>query len=384
MNRASPEPLTTEEKGTDSRPDIQLLLQLAARGLVPMFDKQRQLFCYRLVRGNQGLIREGVSPRYTIMTLLGLRALERSRANCPFDTESLYKSFAADTNWIQCAGDLGLFIWLRSEFAPETIDEVDKRFDLKKALDFYSDARGGRTMELAWLLTGLVSAASSSPNFANAFSDVTLRTYRLLRENQGRHGLFGHINERKSLIGRLRGRIGSFADQIYPIYALSKFSDAFHSDEALESALQCAKAICSRQGQMGQWWWLYDSDTGAVASRYPVYSVHQHGMAPMGLFAIEEASGQSFQEPVYKGLRWVYGINELGLDMRDCEQNLIWRSMLPKSSHVKYWNVASSIFGGSKRDTRVGPLQILHEDRPYELGWLLFAFARTSTLSTRV
>jgi len=383
MNRASPEPLTAEEKGTDNRPDIELLLQLAARGLVPMFDEQKQLFCYRLIRGNQGLVREGLSPRYTIMTLLGLRELERSRANCPFDTESLYKSFASDTNWIQCAGDLGLFIWLASEFAPDRIDEVDKRFDLKKVLEFYSDARDGRTMELAWLLTGLVSAASSSTKFAAAFSDVALRTYRLLRENQRRHGLFGHMNTRKSLVGRIRGRIGSFADQIYPIYALSKFSDAFHSGEALESALQCAKAICSRQGQMGQWWWLYDSDTGAVASHYPVYSVHQHGMAPMGLFAVEEASGQSFQEPIYKGLRWVYGMNELGLDMRDCEQNLIWRSMLPKSSYVKYWDVTSSIFGGSKPDTRNRPLQILHEDRPYELGWLLFAFARTSTFAAR-
>jgi hypothetical protein len=96
----------------------------------------------------------------------------------------------------------------------------------------------------------------------------------------------------------------------------------------------------------------------------------------MGLFALEEASQQSFQKFVFKGLRWIYDSNELHTDMRDVEQNLIWRCILPKRKGMKYWDTALSIVRTPKNDAPVGPLEILHEDRPYELGWLLYAFAK--------
>ena len=150
-----------------------------------------------------------------------------------------------------------------------------------------------------------------------------------MAENRGQHGLFGHKGRKNSLSGRLRGHIGSFADQVYPIYAMSKFAKTFHLEEPLGSALTCATAICRAQGKSGQWWWLYDSRSARVSSRYPVYSVHQYGMAPMCLFAVEDATGQSFREPIYKGLRWIYGDNELSVDMRDATETLIWRCILP-------------------------------------------------------
>ena len=67
--------------------------------------------------------------------------------------------------------------------------------------------------------------------------------------------------------------------------------------EALQNSLQCANAICNLQGPLGQWWWHYDSMTGRVAERYPVYSVHQHAMAPMALFAAQDACNADFREP---------------------------------------------------------------------------------------
>ena len=45
---------------------------------------------------------------------------------------------------------------------------------------------------------------------------------------------------------------------------------------------------------MGEWPWHYDSVTGRVVSRYPVFSVHQHAMGPMMLFAASEATGVDF------------------------------------------------------------------------------------------
>lgn len=343
-----------------------------------MFDEQKRLFCHRLVRTGEGLAQVGHSHRYTIMTLLGLRELERSGGQSPFDTGSLYKSFVSEMDWIQSAGDLGLLIWLVAEFEPDQIGSLRKRMDLPTALSRYPDARSGRTMELAWFLTGLSHAAKVLPRLGVSLTDLAHTTYQRLLENQGPHGYFGHLNTKKSMQGRLRGRVGSFADQIYPILALSKFATSFDLEAALRPARDCAMAICKAQGVLGQWWWLYNSRSGRVSSHYPVYSVHQHAMAPMGLFALEAASGENYQEAIYKGLRWIYGRNELGVDMRDHEANVVWRCIRPKNKRVKYRDAALSLVGSRSRELPKENLEVLYEDWPYELGWLLFAFAGKS------
>ena len=357
-------------------PNLRELTSLAARGLVSMFDADRQLFCHRLVRTKRGLIREGLSPRYTIMTLLGLRELELAGGHSAFDTQAIYNSVVRDTRWIRCAGDLGLLLWLTAAFAPDQLGERFRRIELETALDRYPDARQRRTTELAWFLAGLAHAALADPGMIPDLRDPAVETYHRLAENQGEAGFFVHMSPSKSVAGCLRGRIGNFADQIYPIYAMAQFATAFHVEEPLASALECAAALCRAQGELGQWWWLYDSRTGRVLSRYPVYSVHQHGMAPMSLFALQEATGQSFKDYIYKGLRWIYGGNELHTDMRDFSQNVIWRCILPKRKQTKYWDAAWSLLRSPKKTAPAGALQILFEDRPYELGWLLYAFAK--------
>lgn len=357
-------------------PDICELNRMSVRGLVPMFVAEKQIFCYRLVRTDQGMVSEGLSPRYTIMTLLGLRELERSGAKTPFDTNAIYASFSKDMSWIHGAGDLGLFIWLTAVFAPEQLDDLFRRCNLETALDRYVDAREARTMEMAWFLTGLSHAAIAVPEKQNRLRPLADRAFQMLEKNQGKSGYFGHLNTSKSLTGFLRGRIGSFADQVYPIYAMSKFAVAFHQEAPSKLALKCANAICQAQGELGQWWWLYDSRSGRISSKYHVYSVHQQGMAPMALIAAEEATGQSFQEPIYKGLRWIYGANELGEDMRDLSTNLIWRCIYPEQKYGKYRNVLRSMLGMPGGEFSAAQLKILYEDRPYELGWLLYAFGR--------
>ena len=75
----------------------------------------------------------------------------------------------------------------------------------------------------------------------------------------------------------------------------------------------------------------------------------------MGLFAVEEATGRSFKQFIYKGLDWIYGVNELGVDMRDSAQNLIWRCILPRNSQRKYWEMALSLVRSHNQDIP-GPL----------------------------
>ncbi len=357
-------------------PDICELNRMAVQGLVPMFVAEKQIFCFRVVHTSQGLVSEQLSPRYTIMTLLGLREVELAGARTPFDTQGIYTSFSKDLGWIEGAGDLGLMLWLTAAFAPDQLGEFSQRAKVETALDRFADAREARTMELAWFLTGLSHAALARPGKRNDFRSLADKTYSLLEKNQGPSRYFGHMNTSKSLPGFLRGRVGSFADQVYPIYAMSKYSLAYQHEGAAKRALDCANAICEVQGDLGQWWWLYESQSGRVSSKYNVYSVHQQGMAPMALFAAEEATGHNFDGPIYKGLRWIYGANELGEDMRDVSQNLIWRCIYSQQKSSKYLNIVRSLLGMEGATPATGDLKILHEDRPYELGWLLYAFGK--------
>src|SRR5581483_9226727 len=140
-------------------------------------------------------------------------------------------------------------------------------------------------------------------------------------------------------------------------YAFSKLAKPFGIEEPLGEALKCANAVCLAQGNLGQWWWLYDSHNGQLSSHYPVYSVHQHGMAPMALFALEHASGQRFTESIYKGLQWAYGANELGASMRETAHNLIWRCIMPKSPRAKYWEMAMNRLRPTVEGIHIGPLK---------------------------
>jgi hypothetical protein len=125
---------------------------------------------------------------------------------------------------------------------------------------------------------------------------------------------------------------------------------------------------------LGQWWWHYDAVSGKTIGRYPVYSVHQDGMAPMALFALSEISGNDFSHAIYRGLEWIAGKNELDLNLVDFSRNIIWRSFRRKKYKMYYDEILSLInldnIGREYKD-----LTVLYECRPYHFGWLLYAFA---------
>ncbi len=350
---------------------IQPLVKSALMGLGRMFYPERKLFCYRFKRTLNGMEREGVSHRYTLITLKGLLKAESVGLRSPIDVRTVLAELDRDLAWITSAGDLGLYLWLCALASPDRLSGVTTKLDVNDALDRYPDTRERQTMALAWFLSGLAHIRLAKQSGIPDFTDLAFKTYRLLKGNQGTHGFFGHLPTNGSYAGLLRGRIGSFADQVYPIYGLSKFALAFGAGDALQSAVMCANAICRAQGPLGQWWWHYDSATGKVIGKYPVYSVHQEGMAPMALFAMSDASRENYSRPIFRGLEWIAGRNELNLDMRDDSDSLVWRS-LQQSKYKAYRNEILSLLKlPGARDT----LRVKYECRPYELGWLLYAFA---------
>lgn len=352
---------------------IEALIQLAVNGLGKMFDKEKGLFCYAVRRTDNGLCKEGVSLRYTIISLLGLHRFEAQDGRSPIDIESILARLLENVGAIDNLGDVGLLIWLCALVSPDRLERNFSNLSIRQSLDKYPDARKGKTTEIAWFLAGLSHSTLAQSQGAGGLKDLSMQTFEMLKRNYGAKGIFGHKNK-SSLAGILRGRIGCFADQVYAIYALSMFAKAYGNQEALKMAVNCAEAICRLQGPLGQWWWHYDSTTGRVIGKYPVFSVHQDGMAPMALFALSEDTGPKFIGPILKGLKWIGGSNELGFNMIDTSENMIWRSFYRKRNR-RYYDEALALTGFSDNKGQHEGLKILFECRPYHFGWLLYAFA---------
>jgi hypothetical protein len=352
---------------------VRRLNTLAVKGLVPMFDSEKQLFCYKLKQTPTGLVREGISPRYTAITLMGLHRLGESGATSPIEIKRVFDVLMTDTGWVDNIGDLGLLLWLCALVAPERLDEVNRRLDISSALTRFRDARQRRTMELSWFLAGLAHQALACPEKLAGTRDLAVETYRRIKRNQGKEGIFGHLASNEGIAGMIRSDIGSFADQVYPVYAMTKFSQAYEDEKATKSALDCALTLCEAQGSLGQWWWHYDSSNGQVAESFPVFSVHQHGMGPMALLTLGEAVQSDFGPWIHKGLQWIDD-NELGFDMQDDSANVVWRC-IERSRPNRIWNAAINLVTRREDRESCGGLRTLFECRPYELGWLLYAFA---------
>ena len=202
-------------------------------------------------------------------------------------------------------------------------------------------------MHLAWFLTGSYTYAQAAGK-TKKLEDLAKQTFDLLLQNQGKNGYFSHLAYTRSLQAGVRGWMGSFADQVYPIYGMTQFYNAFGDSKALEPARLCAMAICEAQGSLGQWWGgHYDARNGTVFEKYPVFSVHQHGMAPMTLLPLGKALGESFDQWIYKGLEWIDRRNELSVNMEDSSADVIWRCIRQSRLH----RLSSALMGERRGST---------------------------------
>ena len=374
------QPMSMQELQQPQR-TIRLLVQMAVNALPQMFYEKEQLFCHKLKRTDSGMTREGISHRYTMMTLMGLHRLEQCGVQPFVEIKAVFDGLVASlgspgSSWVKTTGDLGLLLWTCALLAPDRLTEVASRVEANSALTRFSGGRQHCTVESAWLLTGLSHACLADPARISDFQSLAVETYGRLVRNQGNKGFFGSYAKNRSLKGMVRGSIGSFADQVYPIYAFTQFAKAFKDPNASERALDCARAICDAQGPLGQWWWHYNSETGNVINQFPVFSVHQHAMGPMALLALGEARGSDFSPWIHKGLNWLTD-NELSFEMRDSSSQVIWRC-IARPEYRRYMNAVRNAL--SKRDVLEShqDLHIVFECRPYELGWLLYAFANAN------
>ncbi len=362
---------------------IRPLMLLSLTGLEQMLMKKEGLFCFTVRDGKNGPKPEGISLRYTAMTLLGLHRAQQNGWPVRFDLYEILNQTIRSIPTTRNVGTLGLILWAYCELT----GKVDSR--IKMAMTsfgpFYQEQGNGvyATTELSWLLVGLIEASkAASPQEKGAFIEMAREVYRLLKRNFiPETGLF--IFSRQVSNGwwePLRSRLGFFDAQVYGAYAFAQYARMFSDPEALSNAGHCARAFCRFQGKRGEWAWHYNTQTGRVVDPYPIYSVHQHAMAPLGLKGLSAVSGEDFSREIQKGLPWIFGENPLQFMFIDLEHALIWRSMKRKFPLAKviYFNKFSSFIGPTEWVSgldRPPLLTIDRECRPYELGWLLFSFA---------
>ncbi|MFF5028754.1 hypothetical protein ACFY2J_31685 [Streptomyces collinus] len=364
----------------------QRLLTVAESGLPAMLLPGGEAFVFtmaghRAPDGSWTLERRGTSTRYAAITALGARFLPEDRQRAVLGgrtaqefTGLLVESLPAVTN----LGDAALIAWAAAETDhPKLSDAVERVY----ALD--EEGRPQYTVEAAWVLSAL-AAARGTVDVERRFSAAR---DRLLRARIGDSPLFPHATG-PGLVPWYRAHVSCFADQTYPLQALARAHSSTDGGDpaALAASEACAARICALQGDGGQWWWHYDARTGGVVEGYPVYSVHQHAMAPTALFDLADAGGTDFGAAVRRGLRWMTDVPELAGRPEHREPMILdrlgvtWRKVYrgdPKKAVRAARGLGTRVAPGLRLrslDRMYRPASVDRECRPYEFGWMLHAW----------
>lgn len=325
--------------------------------------------------GNQngsGMRPEGDNLRYTINVAQGL-------AWTPEDVQrTVLHGLTAVDLALSCIdraakscepGAVALAAWAAGETAGVFAASL---FDMLQ--DMLADDRVVQTVSCAWALT----AALAARHLGDTREVQRLASQRLL-DAQAPSGLFRHAMPARAA-GWMRRHIGSFADQVYPIQALARLGYAEDDREALRAADACSARIVALQGEAGQWWWHYDTRDGSVVEGYPVYSVHQHAMAPMALLDLREAGGADHRDAAVKGLHWIDSRPETSEPMVSLQDGVIWRKVGRTESPKLARSIAAvtTAFRAGWHlpglDVVLPPGKVDRECRPYEFGWMLYAW----------
>jgi hypothetical protein len=346
------------------------LRALALRSLERMYDRDAGQFVFCVRKADRGVLREGLSDRYTAITIIGLAGESPEAFQGILGGASLAEvatSLVARTESSQQLGDLALTAWAGA------LTGCDTARLWERILTLGADSATHPTVDVAWTLS---AATIDQTACASGLAGRLAR--RLLDAAAPVSGMFPHhLGE----VSSQRDHVSCFADLVYPTLALAQYGEAAGDPSAVAAAARCADTMCRLQGPAGQWWWHFDYRTGRVLEKYPVYAVHQDAMAPMALFAAARAAGTDYSDAISRGLAWLWRAPELdGRSLVDHDEDLIWRKVARRepAKLSRYLQAAVSRVSSNLRapglDPIFPPTAIDYEDRPYHLGWLLYAW----------
>jgi hypothetical protein len=355
------------------------LIALATRGLPQMYRADSDEFAFSRVFTTSGdrvtADLSGTSLRYAAIVALGVAWLPAEQQSALLGGHRLddfiallVKRQAVSTN----LGDIALIAWSAAQTGHALLPDAIARllqFDRRTAPEY--------VVETAWVVSALAAARGQ----LDVEEYLSAARKRLLDSVVPGSPVFPHVTG-PGLVKSYREHVACFADQVYPIQALARLHHSGDDPVALAAARTAAEQICRLQGPDGQWWWFYDARTGDVIEGYPVYTVHQHAMAPMALLDLAEAGGGDYDEPIRKGLRWLTAPAELGgaspmlLDDEGLTVRKVYRGDPRKV--VRGLHTATTRARAGLRlpliDRIYQPTDLDRECRPYEFGWLYFSW----------
>jgi hypothetical protein len=351
-------------------------LERFALARLPSMQLADGLFCHE-VRVEDGCRPRGRSLRYTICVLIGLLRAEEHGIEHPFHAGALRARILSELGAEELTpGDFGLALWAESRAdgsaAEEIVAALERSLSGRNALDTLIG------LELAWIVIGLSESEARQESEAGERILAEARR-QLLAERRSQSGLLLHTARGP------RRRFPNFATQIYGVLALSLLARLRDDGDAREAARAVGERLLELQLPDGGWPWIFDAQRGTIVEPYELYSVHQDAMAPMGLHALSQATGdQRYRAAAVYGLGWVWGRNELGAQMLDREVGMVYRSIRRREVAGRaylYGRTAASYLKPPRLKDARSMLEVNRSDRPYHLGWILEAWSGREELA---
>ncbi len=357
---------------------VETLTATALNGLSRDYRHCPQEFHHTVRHDPQGRPRPyGYNLRYGAISQIGVSRWRAAHPAEPTPLPDLWHKAVARLDAIDDLGDAALWVWAWGEGGQDGADLfIDRLVRLWRS-------RGQRcnAVEFAWVLLACLAVHERYPAHRARIEGVMREADAQLRPLFCASCRLVCRHARPGWIDGLGRRIACFADQVYPILAYSRYGAIFEDRQALNLARCVVETLCQLQGPLGQWWWHYNTATGRISEEYPVFSVHQEAMAPMALLAYDRATGQNHRDAIDRGLAWLTGKNELREDLIHPEEGIIWRDV-EKREPRKAARIIRGVSSAAGLTTLhrwtqkccLG-LRLNRECRPYELGWILYAWA---------
>jgi hypothetical protein len=343
------------------------LLRCYSRGALPYTIKSK---------GNREYTPEGSSIRYAAISQIGIAKWRQYHPDDRGNLPELWPNISDSFKNITDIGDIALSLWAGIQSCADNCEKFAQA--LKENWPIQS-ARCN-AVELGWVVQACLMAQQSD-SMKTDLKPVLDDSHRQLISLFDAGSELFYKHHRQGLMEIISRHISCFADQVYPIVALSNYGLLYNHSQSIDSAAQATEKICQYQGELGQWWWHYDVTHKRICEEYPVFSVHQDSMAPMAVMASDKASKQNHTDKIGLGLQWNFGFNELGENLVHQEKGIIWRDIErnePAKLSRKIRSICS-IAGLSGLHHLTGKcvrgLRVNRECRPYHLGWILYAWA---------
>jgi hypothetical protein len=356
---------------------IKSVCAIAKDGLWKCYPKDNNQIPYTLVKdGSGGVQPAGISIRYALISQIGITRWLHTRPEEKARVPDLWPRILANVSIINHIGDFALLLWVAAESGR---DDCEKFAGLL-VQNWPGKQQTCNAVELGWVVQSLVRFSELRDLSPDKNEVLKTAREKLLALYNPAYGLFTR-HSRPGITKTLSRQVACFADQVYPMIAFANYGKRFNDSQARDAAVAVADTICRLQGPAGQWWWHYHAKAGKVAEEYPVFSVHQHGMAPMALLTVDQTAGTDHSRNIEASLMWLTGQNELNMNMLEPRQGVIWRD-IERKEICKMFRIARgglSLLGWDSIHRFTGKnwfgYKVNYECRPYELGWILYAWA---------